>query len=195
MDRIVIPAREGRGIHVKAGGLLKAIDVEGKQCGDVFAFCADDVTEYASAEHTRLYTRRLFPAVGQPFYTNRRRPILTFEEDATPGKHDMLMAACDPIGYRLLGFDEHASCKENMRGVMEGFGYDRVDVPQPINIFTNTPVNDDGTIGYEPAPTKPGDYILLRAEFDCYFVLTACPQDVVPINDMNPTSLALELLE
>jgi uncharacterized protein len=195
MERIVIPARQGRGVHLKAGSLFRAVDVEGKQCGDIFAFSTDDVTEYASAEHTRLHTRRLFPAVGEQFYTNRRRPILTFEEDATPGKHDMLMAACDPIGYKLLGFEEHASCQENMKRVMMELGYNHVDVPQPINVFTNTPVNDDGTIGCEPALTKPGDYIVLRTELDCYVVLTACPQDVVPINDGTPTSLALELLE
>jgi uncharacterized protein YcgI (DUF1989 family) len=78
---------------------------------------------------------------------------------------------------------------------MREFGFDRVHVPQPINIFENTPVNADGTIGCEPALTKPGDHVGFRAELECFVVLTACPQEVVPINDGHPTALALEILE
>ena len=107
----------------------------------------------------------------------------------------MLMAACDPIGYRLLGFDEHASCEENMRGVMEGFGYDRVDVPthqtSSRTLLSTATARSDTS---RRRPSRATTSFCVR-ELDCYFVLTACPQDVVPINDMNPTSLARELLE
>ena len=67
--------------------------------------------------------------------------------------------------------------------------------PQPINLFMNIPVGEDGSLGWEPAPTAAGDSITLRAAMDAIVVVSACPQDIVPINDRNPTSIAIELLD
>jgi uncharacterized protein len=78
---------------------VRVIDPDGGQVADVFAFSADDPSEYHSAEHTRVHVGRLFPRVGEQFATNRRRPILTLEADDSPGIHDMLLAACDPTRY------------------------------------------------------------------------------------------------
>jgi len=194
-ETIHIPAREGRGALVKAGGRFRCIDVEGGQCGDLFAFCADNVREYQSAEHTRVWNDSLFPKVGEQFVTNRRRPILTFLADDTPGNHDMLIAACDPTRFKLLGFEGwHASCQENLEKVMAGFGFDDIEIPQPINVFTNLPVGEDGSLSWDPALTKAGDSITFQVELDCYVVLTSCSQDVLPINHKQPTPLALEIL-
>jgi uncharacterized protein YcgI (DUF1989 family) len=197
-----VPAREGRGVRVAAGGRFRVIDPEGGQVGDLFAFCANDVSEYASAEHTRVYVNRLFPRVGEHFVTNRRRPILHFEEDTSPGVHDMLCAACDPSRYAGLGVEGwHASCQENLQRAMAELGHERVEVPQPINLFMNIPVTmatpnqGDGEIGWEPALTQPGDSVTFRAERDCYIVVSACPQDIVVINRKNPTPLVIEVLD
>ena len=118
-ETIHIPAREGRGAGMRAGDRVRVIDPEGGQVADVFAFCTDDPSEYHSAEHTRVYVNRLFPMVDEQFVTNRRRPILTLEADDSPGVHDMLCAACDPTRYHGLGVEGwHASCQENLLGVM-----------------------------------------------------------------------------
>jgi uncharacterized protein len=194
-ERIRVPAREGRAVEVRAGERFRVVDVEGRQVADLFAFCADDVLEYASAEHTRVHVNRLFPRVGEHFVTNRRRPILLFEEDASPGFHDMLCAACDPTRYVGLGVEGwHASCQENLQKAMAGLGHERVEVPQSINLFMRIPVREDGSIGWEPAATKPGDFVAFRAELDCYVVASACPQDIVPINDGKPTPIEIELV-
>jgi uncharacterized protein YcgI (DUF1989 family) len=200
-ERIHIPAREGRGVRIPAGGRFRVIDVEGGQVGDLFAFCAGDVSEYHSAEHTRVYVNHLFPRVGEQFVTNRRRPILYFEADDTPGAHDMLCAACDPSRYEGLGVQGwHASCQENLRRAMADLGQPNVEVPQPINLFMNIPVTmgstfqRDGEIGWEPALTRAGDSVTMRAEMDCFIVVSACPQDIIVINDRNPKPLAIEVL-
>jgi uncharacterized protein YcgI (DUF1989 family) len=39
-ERIVIPAREGRSLHVPAGRSFRVTDREGGQVGDLFAFNA-----------------------------------------------------------------------------------------------------------------------------------------------------------
>jgi uncharacterized protein len=35
----------------------------------------------------------------------------------------------------------------------------------------------------------------LRAEMDCFVVVSACPQDIVAINNNDPTPVAIELLD
>ena len=195
MTRIDVPAREGRVVRVAAGQRFRVIDVEGGQVADTFAFRAEDVSEYHSAEHTRVHVSRLFPRPGEHFVTNHRRPILLLEEDGTPGIHDMLCAACDPERYTGLGVDGwHASCRENLERAMADLGFDRIEIPQPINLFMNIPVGADGGLGWEPAPTRAGDSVTLRAEMDCFVVVSACPQDIVAINAKNPTPVAIELL-
>jgi len=196
VQTIAIPAREGRGVLLPAGTRFRCVDVEGRQCGDLFAFLQADVNEFVSAEHTRVSAGRLFPKVGGQFVTNRRRPMLTLLEDHSPGQHDMLVAACDPTRFELLGVKGwHASCQENLEKVMAGFGHRGIQIPQPINVFTNIPVLEDGSLDWRPAQTKPGDWIMFRTELPCYVVLTACPQDILPINDKNPTDMALEVLD
>ncbi len=193
-ETIRIPACEGCGVRVRAGDRVRVIDPEGGQVADVFAFSADDPSEYHSAEHTRVRVDRLFPRVGEQFVTNRRRPILTFEADDSPGVHDMLCAACDPTRYQGLGVEGwHASCQENLLGALRILGIDRFEVPQPINLFMNIPVGENGELGWLPAPTRPGDSVTLRAELDCFVVVSACPQDVVKINSGTPGPIDLEI--
>jgi hypothetical protein len=195
-ELVQVPAREARAVRVPAGGRFRVIDVEGGQVVDLFAFTADDVGEYASAEHTRIWVNRLFPRVGEAFVTNRRRPILWLERDDSPGVHDMLCAACDPTRYRLLGVDGwHASCQENLQGAMAALGHDRVEIPQPINLFMSVGVEADGSLTWGPAPTSAGDGVLLRAGLDCIVVASACPQDRNEINHYRPTPIAIQLLD
>jgi uncharacterized protein len=192
---IVVPAGEARAIEVAAGGRFNVIDLEGGQVVDLFVFGAHDVEEYASASHTRVAIDRLFPRIGQAFVSNRRRPILTFVEDRSPGIHDMLCAACDPARYRLLGVSgHHASCQENLERAMAALGHPGVTTPQPINLFMDVRVRPDGSLAWGPAPTLAGDHVVLRAELDAIVVASACPQDLNEINHGTPTAVAIERL-
>ncbi|TML90800.1 MAG: urea carboxylase-associated family protein [Actinobacteria bacterium] len=195
-ERLHVPAREGRAVRVEAGRRFRVIDPDGGQVADTWAFVGDDPAEFHSAQHTRVHVNRLFPRPGEEFVTNARRPILLLEEDATPGIHDMLCAACDPERYRGLGVEgPHASCQENLRTALQAVGVDAPRfAPQPINLFMNTPAQPDATIAWLPAPTKAGDYVLLRAELDIVLVVSACPQDIIQINERNPGPIAIELL-
>ena len=61
VQTIEVPARDGRAVNVVTGERFAVVDVAGGQVGDLFAFNAEDVSEYASAEHTRVALSRLFP--------------------------------------------------------------------------------------------------------------------------------------
>ncbi|MBD0317297.1 MAG: urea carboxylase-associated family protein [Thermoleophilia bacterium] len=195
-ERIRVPAREGRAVRVEAGRRFRIVDVEGGQVADTFTFCADDVSEYHSAEHTRVHVSRLFPRPGEDFVTNERRPVIHFERDDSPGIHDMLCAACDPARFAGLGVEGwHASCRENLERAMASLGHTKIEIPQPINLFMNTPVVDAaGTIEWLPAQTNEGDSVTMRAEVDIVLVVSACPQDILAINATRPTPIEIELL-
>jgi hypothetical protein len=40
---------------------------------------------------------------------------------------------------------------------------------------------------------RAADYVQVRAELDLALVVSACPQDIVQINERNPTSVEIEL--
>jgi len=191
--RVVVPAGEGRAVWLRRGEHLRVIDLEGGQVGDVFAFAAADPAEYLSASHTRTSIGRLFPHIGEQFMTNRRRPILTLVADSSPGVHDMLIAACDPARYRLLGVADHASCAANLREALARIGLSGDVVPQPVNLFMNIPVNADGDFSWLPAVSRPGDAVTFAAVMDCAVVVSACPMDLNSINGERPTPLAVDV--
>jgi uncharacterized protein len=176
------------------------VDVAGGQVGDVFAFAAPpgagaDLSEHHRAAHTRAVVSRLFPAVGEPFVTDRRRPILTLVEDTSPGQHDMLIAACDPARYAGLGAADHRSCAANMREALAELDLTYPGpTPQPINVFMRIPVGADGRLSWLAATSTAGASVTFEAALDCVVVVSACPQDIVGINAAGLSPLALDVV-
>ena len=60
----------------------------------------------------------------------------------------------------------------------------------------NIPVVEDGRIEWRAPVSKPGDFVVLRAELDCIVAMSACPQDILPINGVNrrPTEAHYQIL-
>lgn len=192
LARVRVPGGEGRAILVRAGQIARVTDVMGGQVGDLFAVSEADPGEYASAGHTRPAIRKLFPRPGDPVLTNRRRPILTVREDTSPGRHDMLYAACDPARYASLGAAPgHRSCAGNLLEALGAYDTALVTVPQPLNVFMDVRPERDGTLVSHPASSQAGDFIEFRAELDCLVVLSSCPMDIVPISAGGITPLDL----
>jgi uncharacterized protein len=190
---MVVSAGAGLAVWVRHGEHLRIVDVEGGQVGDLFAFAGENPGEYLSASHTRTSTSRLFPRIGEHFLTNRRRPILTLVADTSPGVHDMLIAACDPERYRILGAQGHASCADNLHHALAQIGLTTDAVPQPVNVFMNIPVGSEGDLSWLPAASRPGDAATFTAGMNCVAVLSACPMDLNVINGHRPTSLAIDI--
>jgi uncharacterized protein YcgI (DUF1989 family) len=184
-----IPARRGKAALVKAGQAIKIINTHGSQVVDTWAFVADKLTEFMSLEHTRATMLRLRPQVGDVFRTNKRRPILTLIEDTCNGVHDMLLAACDNERYGLLGCTEyHDNCTDNLHAAMAALGLRAPETPSPLNLFMNIPWTEGGALSFDPPTTRPGDYVVLRAELDVVVAMSACPQDILPINGTTGTT-------
>jgi uncharacterized protein YcgI (DUF1989 family) len=192
-----IPARRGKATPVRQGQSIRIVNTLGKQVVDTWAFTAGMLTEFMSMEHTRATLTKMTPRVGDGLYTNRRRRILTMTEDTSRGDHDTLIAACDSERYILLGVREyHDNCTDNLFAAMQALGLTPPECPSPLNLFMNIPWRPDGTLSFAPPTTKPGDYVTLRAELDCIVALSACPQDILPINGEagKPTEAHFEVI-
>ena len=194
-ETVRVPGGEGRAVLVGEGQRVRVVDVAGGQVGDLFAFAAADPGEFASAPHTRVAIRKLFPQPGDPVLSNRRRPILSVLEDTSPGVHDTLVAACDVYRYRQLGAKEHHdNCTDNLWNAMQAIGLTPPETPCPFNLFQNTQYVAGKGIQYLPTVSKPGQYVVFRAEMDAVVVFSACPQDMLPVNSGTPTEAHVDLL-
>ena len=190
-----LPARKGRACRLSHGQAIKIINTHGHQVVDTWAFSAEDPHEFMSMEHLRPTIGTIFPKKGHDLFTNRRRAILHFEEDTSPGVHDTLLAACDDYRYGLLGCTEyHDNCTDNLSAAMRQIGLQAPEVPSPLNLWMNIPLKADGTTGWGEPVSKAGDYVVLRARMDCIIALSACPQDMLPINAGNPVEAHYQIL-
>jgi uncharacterized protein YcgI (DUF1989 family) len=191
----LVPARKGRACRLSSGQAIKIINTHGHQVVDTWAFSAEDLHEFMSMEHLRPTIGTIFPRKGHDLVTNRRRAILHFEEDTSPGVHDTLFAACDDYRYGLLGCTEyHDNCTDNLRAALRQIGLEAPEVPSPLNLWMNIPLNRDGTTGWGEPVSKAGDYVVLRAKMDCIIALSCCPQDMLPINAGKPVEAHYQIL-
>lgn len=90
---------------------------------------------------------------------------------------------------------DHGSCAENMHLALARAAEDGCFLPgsvttewtpDPLNVFMNVPVlsgldreSGGGRIGCVPPQSKPGEYLVLRAERDVIAVMSACPNDLI----------------
>lgn len=181
-----VPARQGVATRLERAQIITIINTPGKQVVDTWAFNTQDTDEHLSMEHSRVALRKLVPAVGDTLVSNRRRPMLSLVEDTTPGAHDTLMAACDARRYELLGaIGYHDNCADNLRTALQAIGLSSRTTPSPLNLFMNVPWQADGRLTFERATSEAGQHVSLRAEMDLIIVMSACPQDMTPVNDMK----------
>jgi uncharacterized protein YcgI (DUF1989 family) len=64
---VLVPPQSGRAIEVRGGELIRFIDVEGQQVGDLRVIDANDHDRWLSTSHSRDRLERLFPRVGEQF--------------------------------------------------------------------------------------------------------------------------------
>jgi uncharacterized protein YcgI (DUF1989 family) len=192
---VPIPARQGRGVRLRAGQLLDVVDVEGQQVADLVAFLADDPGEYLSPAHTVSCNASVLLGAGSQLFSNHRRPVLTVVRDDV-GRHDIVVPCCDEERYaRDFGLPDHPHCLGNLLQARALLGVDagRLDVRGELawNVFMHNRVTAAGEVVTDPALQPAGSTITLRAEHDLVVLVSACPQDLTPCNNFDPSPLLL----
>ncbi|HEU4368126.1 MAG TPA: urea carboxylase-associated family protein [Methylomirabilota bacterium] len=193
MPPIRIPAGTGRAVTLRAGQTLRIVNVEGGQVADFIAYNAADLTEALSTVHSLVALGRLFPTAGDTLRTNRRRPMVEIVRDDT-GRHDMLIAACDPWRYEYdFGVTGHRSCSDNFLEVLHEWRIERHQLPHPVNFFQNMRY-PDGRVEFDRSLARPGDAVELRALMDLVAAVSACPMDLNPISNFQTHDITIEVI-
>ncbi|MEM9277480.1 MAG: urea carboxylase-associated family protein [Pseudomonadota bacterium] len=193
-QEIIVEGGFGAHMHIANGEHVRITCIEGSQVCDFWAFLQDDTNEFLSAEHTRSTLEKLVPATGDQLFSNRRHAMLTITKDTSSGSHDLLMSACDPRRYELLGHEGyHRSCAENFCIAMNEAGVTAHELPSPLNIFQNVEIGSDGNIAIIPPAVEAGQYIDMRAEADLLVVVSACPMDIAMTNGPDGKTRPIKL--
>jgi hypothetical protein len=191
----VVAGGTGWAGEVAAGSLLRIVDVEGKQVGDLVLFRAGDHTDRLSVGNTRKMASSLFVTTGAELWSTTYRTLARIEAD-TVGRHDLMASACTPYDYPIR-FGErgvgHRACLANLGQALDPWGIAEYLVPDPMNVFMNQVVHEDGTTEVLEPLSRPGDRVDVRLLEDCLVALSACPQDLTPCNGWEITDLRIEI--
>lgn len=192
-QQFIIPGGYGHAFPVKKDQLVTITDIKGQQVIDFIAFTSVDHSEYLSVTQTRTTDdERLFLQKGDKLLTNLRNPIAQIVED-TVEVHDLLIAACDPAYYAGIGDPNHRSCHQNFVDVLEPYGIEEWQRPDPFNIFQNTEIRSDGSYFYGDPPSDVGDYIQIRFLTDALCAVSSCPYDLEGFNNGKPTPIQVQV--
>jgi len=191
-----IQGRFSEAFVLRCGQDLIVATETGNQVADMWAFNHADMSEYMSMEHCRSVNSLIHVTVGCRLVSSRRRTMLNLTRDSARMRHDTLLCPCTSELYEELGAPGHRSCTSNLHEALERQGLSCPFTPASLNLFMNVPVAADGSVARLPPPCQPGDHVRFTAEMDLIVVLSACPQDITPINGeaRTPTDLLFEVL-
>lgn len=194
MDRVTVPAGRGASVRLGRGDAITITNTSGTQVVDLWCLAATGDGEHLSMGHCREVLARLWFDPGDELVSDRYTPLLRYDSDTSGGRHDTLVAACNPEMYRRFGRpDEHPSCASNLHDALRGTGLGLAFTPQPWNLFMRAPVAEDGSIAFVRPPYAPGAEVALTALEACLLVLSSCPDDCYPTNggDGSPRDVDL----
>jgi hypothetical protein len=189
----VVPARAPWLHEVKAGQILRIVDLEGNQAVDFLVYSAADDAERYSAQDTIAAQKNIFLREGSVLLSNEGAPMMTVTATAV-AYHDTIGGACscesNTLRYGHHTKSQHA-CVENFLVANAAQGRGKRDMVSNVNWFMNVPVEADGALGIVDGISAPGLYVDLRAEMDVVVVVSNCPQINNPCNGFNPTPVRM----
>lgn len=181
-------------IHeVKAGQVIRIVDLGGHQAVDALFYSAWDTSERYSAHDTILTQRNIYLTIGTQLMSNVGRPMLTILAD-TCGRHDTLGGACaaesNQVRYAFEKRHMH-NCRDNFLGAIASWrtSLDKRDLSDNISFFMQVPITPEGGLIFNGGAPEPGKYVELRADMDVIVVISNCPQLNNSTNDYNPTPI------
>ena len=193
--KITIQAKDAQAFDIASGDRIRISTPKGYQAADFFAYNAHSIDEWLSPPHTWITSTSVKPRPGDIFLSRFRRPMLKMIEDGGDGIHDMLLPACDQFRYEFFGYKgPHPSCSDNLMNVMRRRGHEINVIPQPVNFFTNTNVQKNGSLFAPKNIVKPNSYVILESIIDTVCIISSCPFDINPDGwEINANGVVTEL--
>ena len=202
VDEFVIPKCTGKAFRLDKGQVFRVIQHEGKQVASLIFLNARNYKEqfmaefsgglnYAHPEHLGTHYRlsKLYSKVP---YENEMLSVT----DNKLGDH-FLGTHCSRTMMELWKAPGHRSCSDNFSDALREFGLALEDVysPSVLNAFANVYIDPegDGSVRIEPPRSEKGDYIEFLAEMDVLVAVSACPDDVSPMNDHACKAIGIQI--
>lgn len=179
---------------VKAGQILRILDIEGNQAADTLFFNQHNPSERYSAMDTLREQGNVYLTTGSELRSNHNNIMLEIVAD-TCGRHDTLGGACatesNTVRYDLEKRCMHACRDSWMLAIAERpeYGISKRDISHNINFFMNVPITCEGGLTFEDGISAPGKYVELKAMMDIVVLISNCPQLNNPCNGYNPTAV------
>ena len=190
--RKIVPAGDYWMHVVKAGQVLRFVDLDGNQAADTLFYSATDPSERYSATDTIREQGNVYLGVGSKLLSQDGNVMMEIVAD-TVGRHDTLGGACatksNTVRYGLEKKTMHACRDSWLLALAENahFGLTKRDITHNINFFMNVPVTSEGGLTFADGLSRPGGYVEMQAAMDVIVLLSNCPQLNNPCNAYNPT--------
>lgn len=193
LEVIDIPRASGKSFVVRRGQVLRIIDIEGQQVGDLVCFNLNNLSDRFSAGRTRRNNNKFRVTKGDRLFSNLCNVMFTIEED-TCGVHDLLCPPCCRWIYEnVYKVPSKTGCLEHLAQSLSSYGIGEEDIPDPLNVFMRTEIVESNQLVIKEPISKVGDYIDLRAEMDNLVALSACAVDCGPCNAGRLKPLRVEI--
>ena len=192
VDELTVPPRDGRAFEVPAGHLLRIVNTDGPQVGDLNLWNATNLEERFYSGKTRaLHATHV--STGDRLWSNFPwlRPMATITHDTLDwygidefggGVHDVIGTRCDPYTNHLLtGGNYHYCCHSNLTRALAGardlpLAEAELHVHDVVNVFMCTGyTRDTNQYFMKASPARSGDFLELFAEIDLLAGVSACP--------------------
>ena len=176
---------------VAAGQLLTVTDIAGGQPAALFAVAIADVGHFVSPHHTRVFSNSFMFRLGMRVVTNRRRPAMVLGRD-TVGTHDLMMPVTEAgDGDSYLGAGDRF--RDKLRAAFARSRVDLVKVPDPINLFLDVAVGEDGALMPRGVGSRPGGAVTFRVVMDLIVAIVAPHPDHRLWKKPAATSLSIRI--
>lgn len=191
LSNIVVPARGYLpAMELSEGQVMRVIDVEGKQVGDIVLY-SRGLGDPLSCSNTTLLNGTWRITRGHGLYSKRCRRLATITAD-TVGLHffggGFCSAELDACRYGVTGT---VNCADNLAAALSAYGVTRDELEHDscFSVFMNLTYQPDGSYAIAEPTTSPGDYLDIRADMDLVVAMSNCPQERNPCNAFKPTDL------
>ena len=198
--RFSIPAGTAKGFRVEQGRHLRVIEEEGGQVATLIVLNAHNYKEQGTSRYSGNLSQ--FLGTGNHYRVGTifsqvpwQRPMLRVTRD-TVGRH-FQGPHCTGRMMDVWGVPGHRSCTDALAEAMAEFGLTLEDIftPDAVNLFANVTIDPlgDGTVTLSPPVAQKGDLVEFVAEMDVLVLVSACPDDVSPLNGGRCVSIGIEI--
>jgi len=202
ITELVIPKCTGKAFRVEQGHLLRVIQHEGKQVAGLIFLNARNFKEQFMAEFSGGLSFFHPDHLGSHYRATELYSKVPYERimltviDNPVGDH-FLGPHCTRTMMDIWGAPGHRSCSDNFTDALSEFGLELEDIysPSVLNAFANVYIDPkgDGSVNIAPPRSIEGDYIEFRAEMDVLAVISACPDDISPMNDHTCKAIKIQI--